>query len=155
MNNVQMSGRPTRNPEIRYTSGQNSMAIAHLTLAVDRKYKREGEPTADFINCVAFGKPAEKMERYHVTKGTKIIVSRGRIETGSYTNNDNVKVYTTNVVIEEWEFAEAKKASEDDQDAPAGAPQKAPAQPKPRPAAEPAPTDFFSDPFAEDPFGNY
>ena len=153
MNNVQMSGRAARNPEVRYTSGQNAMAIAHLTLAVDRKYKRDGDPTADFISCKAFGKTAELLEKY-VTKGTKIIVSKGRIETGSYTNKDNVKVYTTDVIIEEWEFAESKKASADDQaGAPSGAPQKAPAQPRPRPA-EPAPTDFFSDPFAEDPFGD-
>ena len=142
MNNVQLCGRATREPEVRYTSGQSSMAIARLTLAVDRKYKREGEPTADFISCKAFGKTAELMEKY-VQKGTKIIVSRGRIETGSYNNKDGVKVYTTDVIIDEWEFAESKKDSGQSHSAPA-----------PAPAAEPTQESLFSDPFAEDPFGD-
>ena len=85
------------------------MAIARYSLAVDRRFKRDGEQTADFINCVAFGKAAEFAEKY-LHKGTKIAVL-GRIQTGSYTNKDGAKVYTTDVVIEEQEFAESKNAS--------------------------------------------
>lgn len=99
-------GRLTRDPEVRYTQGNESMAIARYTLAVDRRFKRDGEATADFINCVAFGKAAEFTEKY-LTKGTKIAVT-GRIQTGSYTNKDGQTVYTTDVVVEEQEFAESK-----------------------------------------------
>lgn len=99
-------GRLTRDPEIRYTQGATPTAIARYTLAVDRRFKREGEATADFINCTAFGKAAEFAEKY-LTQGTKIAVV-GRIQTGSYTNNDGVKVYTTDVIVEEQEFAESK-----------------------------------------------
>ena len=109
MNKVVLMGRLTRDPEVRYSQGQNAMAVARYTLAVDRRFRREGEPSADFINCVVFGKSAEFTERYF-RQGTKVAVS-GRIQTGSYTNRDGVKVYTTDVVVEEQEFAESKAAS--------------------------------------------
>ena len=110
MNKVILMGRLTRDPEVRYSTGENATAIARYSLAVDRRFKRDGEPTADFINCVVFGKGAEFAEKY-LQKGTKIAVV-GRIQTGSYTNKDGVKVYTTDVVVEEQEFAESKTASE-------------------------------------------
>ena len=110
MNKVILMGRLTRDPEVRYSQGENALAIARYTLAVDRRAaRREGEATADFINCVAFGRSAEFAERY-LRQGTKIVVS-GRIQTGSYTNKDGQKVYTTEVVVEESEFAESKAAS--------------------------------------------
>ncbi len=109
MNKVILMGRLTREPEIRYSQGDNAMAIARYTLAVNRRFKRDGEQAADFINCVSFGKIAEFAEKY-LHQGTKIVVA-GRIQTGSYTNKDNQKVYTTDVVIEECEFAESKSAS--------------------------------------------
>ena len=104
-------GRLTRDPEVRYSnSGDNQLAIARYTLAVDRRFNRNGdEASADFINCVSFGKTAEFAEKYY-RKGTKIAVS-GRIQTGSYTNRDGQKVYTTDVVVEDQEFAESKNAS--------------------------------------------
>ena len=103
-------GRLTRDPEVRYSQGANSLAIARYTLAVDRRFRREGEATADFINCVAFGKQAEFAERY-LRQGVKIAVT-GRIQTGSYTNRDGQKVYTTDVVVEEQEFAESKGSAD-------------------------------------------
>jgi single-strand DNA-binding protein len=107
MNKVILMGRLTRDPEVRYSQGDNASAVARYTLAVDRRFKREGDAqTADFINCVAFGRSAEFAERY-LRQGTKIVVT-GRIQTGSYTNRDGVKVYTTDVVVEEQEFAESK-----------------------------------------------
>ena len=110
MNKVILMGRLTRDPEVRYSQGENALAIARYTLAVDRRTaRREGEATADFINCVAFGRSAEFAERY-LRQGTKIVVS-GRIQTGSYTNRDGQKVYTTEVVVEESEFAESKANS--------------------------------------------
>ena len=110
MNKVILMGRLTRDPEVRYSQGENALAIARYTLAVDRRAaRREGEPTADFINCVAFGRSAEFAERY-LRQGTKIVVS-GRIQTGSYTNKDGQRVYTTEVVVEESEFAESKANS--------------------------------------------
>ena len=103
-------GRLTRDPEIRYSSGENQTAVARYTLAVDRRFRRQGdEQTADFINCVVFGRGAEFAENY-LHQGTKI-VAVGRIQTGSYTNKDGHKVYTTEVVIEEQEFAESKAAA--------------------------------------------
>ena len=102
-------GRLTRDPDVRYSQGENPMAIARYTLAVDRRFKRDGEQSADFINCLAFGRSAEFAEKYF-KQGTKIAVS-GRIQTGSYTNREGVKVYTTEVVIEEQEFAESKAAA--------------------------------------------
>ena len=110
MNKVILMGRLTRDPEVRYYAGENSMAIARYTLAVDRRFKRDGEATADFISCVAFGRAAEFAERYF-RQGIRIVVS-GRIQTGSYTNRDGNKVYTTDVVVEEQEFAESKAVSD-------------------------------------------
>lgn len=106
MNKVILIGRLTRDGETRYSQGDNPMAITRYTLAVDRRSK--GEQEADFINCVAFGKAGEFAEKYF-RKGMKVAIS-GRIQTGSYTNKDGVKVYTTEVVIEEQEFAESKNA---------------------------------------------
>ena len=112
MNKVILMGRLTRDPEVRYTQGDNAMAIARYSLAVDRRFKRDGEPDADFINCVAFGKSGEFAEKY-LKKGTKVVVV-GRIQTGSYTNKDGQKVYTTDVVVEEQEFAESKNSGSSD-----------------------------------------
>ena len=113
MNKVILMGRLTRDPEVRYSQGETPLAIARYTLAVDRRNARSNnggdEQTADFINCVAFGRAGEFAEKYF-RKGTKLAVS-GRIQTGSYTNKDGVKVYTTEVVVEEQEFAESKNAS--------------------------------------------
>ena len=99
-------GRLTRDPEVRYSQGDNAMAIARYTLAVDRRGQKNEENTADFINCVAFGKSGEFAEKYF-RKGTKVLVT-GRIQTGSYTNKDGQKVYTTDIVVEDQEFAESK-----------------------------------------------
>ena len=109
MNKTVLIGRSTKDADVRYSQGDKPMAIASFSLAVDRKFKQEGQPTADFINCKAFGKTAEVIEKY-VTKGTKIAVV-GHIQTGSYTNKDGQKVYTTDVVIDELEFCEAKSSS--------------------------------------------
>lgn len=109
MNKVILIGRLCADPEVRYAQNQNQTAIARYRLAVDRRFKRDGEQTADFIPCVAFGKAAEFAEKY-LRQGTKIAIT-GRIQTGSYTNRDGQKVYTTDVVIEEQEFAESKGAS--------------------------------------------
>ena len=109
MNKIELCGRLTNDPEVRYSQGEKSTAIARYTLAVDRRFKQEGQPTADFIPCVAFGKNGEFAEKY-LHKGTKVIVI-GRIQTGSYTNKDGQKVYTTDVMVEEQEFAESKNAS--------------------------------------------
>lgn len=108
MNKVILMGRLTRDPEVKYTQGENTMAIARYTLAVDRRFKRDGEAAADFISCVAFGRQAEFAEKY-LRQGISIVVT-GRIQTGSYTNRDGNKVYTTDVVVEEQEFAESKNA---------------------------------------------
>lgn len=116
MNKVILIGRVVRDAEIRYSQGENPMAIARYTLAVDRRFKKEGEATADFINCVAFGKNGEFAEKY-LHKGVKIAVS-GRIQTGSYTNKDGQKVYTTDVVVEEQEFCESKSSNQQDKPKP-------------------------------------
>lgn len=108
MNRVILMGRLTAAPEIRY-SANNNQPVAHYTIACDRRFKREGEQSADFIRCVAFGKSAEFAENY-LNKGTKIIVE-GRIQTGSYTGKDGKKVYTTEVIVESQEFAESKSAN--------------------------------------------
>ena len=108
MNKVILMGRLTRDPEVRYSQGDNASAVARYTLAVDRRFKRDGEQSTDFMNCVAFGRTAEFAERY-LRQGTKMVVT-GRIQTGSYTNRDGVKVYTTDIVVEEQEFAESKAA---------------------------------------------
>ncbi len=112
MNKVILMGRLTRDPEVRYSQNDGSMAIAKYSLAVDRRGRsagQEGEQTADFINITAFGKAGEFAEKY-LRKGTKVIVT-GRIQTGSYTNKDGVKVYTTDVIAEDQEFAESKSAN--------------------------------------------
>ena len=111
MNKVVLMGRLTRDPEVRYSQGENALAIARYTLAVDRRFRRnnDGEQTADFIGCVAFGRSAEFAEKYF-RQGLKVIVT-GRIQTGSYTNKEGQKVYTTDVVVEDQEFAESKNAS--------------------------------------------
>lgn len=110
MNKVILMGRLTRDPEVRYSQGENSMAIARYTLAVDRRFQRNNnEQSADFISCVAFGKNGEFAEKY-LHKGTKICVT-GRIQTGSYNNKEGQKVYTTEVVVEEHEFAESKNSA--------------------------------------------
>ena len=109
MNKVIEIGRLTKEPEIRYSQGASSTCIARYTLAVDRKFKQEGQPNADFINCIAFGKLGEFAEKY-LHKGVKIAVT-GRIQTGSYKNKDGNTVYTTDVVVEEQEFCESKSQS--------------------------------------------
>ena len=110
MNKVIEIGRLTKDPEIRYSQGANTTCVARYTLAVDRKFKQEGQPTADFINCIAFGKLGEFAEKY-LHKGVKITVV-GRIQTGSYTNKDGQKIYTTDVVVEEQEFCESKSSNQ-------------------------------------------
>lgn len=110
MNKTILMGRLTRDPEVRYSSGNTAATVAKYTLAVDRKFRREGEPDADFIPCVVFGKGAEFAEKYF-HKGIKIALT-GRITTGKYTNKEGQTVYTTEVVVEEQEFAESKSASE-------------------------------------------
>ena len=109
MNKVFICGRLVRDPEVRYSQGEKSTAIARYTVAVDRKFKKDGEQNADFISCIAFGKTAEFAEKY-LRKGIKMLIV-GRIQTGSYTNKDGQKVYTTDVVVEEQEFAESKSES--------------------------------------------
>lgn len=110
MNKAILMGRLTRDPEVRYSQGDNSLAIARFTLAVDRRFKRAGEQEADFIGCVSFGKTAEFVEKYF-RQGMKMALV-GRIQTGSYTNKEGQKVYTTEVIVEEVEFAESKANSE-------------------------------------------
>ena len=111
MNKVILMGRLTRDAEVRYSQGDASTAVARFSLAVDRRFKRDGdEQTADFINCVAFGRTGEFFERFG-RKGTKFLVE-GRIQTGSYTNRDGQKVYTTDVVVEQVEFAESKASND-------------------------------------------
>ena len=110
MNKVILMGRLTRDAEIRYSQGESATAIARFSLAVDRRFRRDNEEqTADFINCVAFGRTAEFLERFG-RKGTKFVLE-GRIQTGSYTNKDGQRVYTTDVVAENVEFAESKNNS--------------------------------------------
>ena len=130
MNKVILMGRLTRDPEVRYSQGATPLAIARYTLAVDRRFRRDGEATADFIPCVAFGRQAEHAEKYY-HQGLRVTIS-GRIQTGSYTNKDGVKVYTTEVVVEEQEFAESKAAS----DVNAGGYQAAPAPAPSAPAGD-------------------
>lgn len=110
MNKIFLMGRLTNDPETRYTQGENPVAIARYTLAVDRRYKKDGEPTADFLRCVAIGRNAEFAEKYF-RKGTKLVIC-GHIQTGSYTNKDGQKVYTTDIYVDEQEFAESKSSAE-------------------------------------------
>lgn len=127
MNKVILMGRLTRDPEIRYSQSNEQLAIARYTLAVDRRYNKNGDQTADFISCVAFGRSAEFAEKYF-KQGIKLVVT-GRIQTGSYTNKDGNKVYTTEVVVEDQEFAESKGGSSSSNGGsyqPAGMPDQAP-----------------------------
>mgnify|MGYP000565423456 FL=1 len=118
MNKVILMGRLTRDPEVRYSSGENALAIARYTLAVDRRFHKDNEASADFIGCVAFGKGGEFAEKY-LRQGTKVVVT-GRIQTGSYTNREGQKVYTTEIVVEDQEFAESKAASQNNSQTSAG-----------------------------------
>lgn len=144
MNKVILMGRLTRDPEVRYSAGDNSMAIARYTLAVDRRFRRDSGDgqTADFIGCVAFGRSAEFAEKY-LRQGTKVVVT-GRIQTGSYTNRDGQKVYTTDVVVEDQEFAESKAASAESGMMRQSAP--APAAPMPSPSQASAGDGFMNIP---------
>ena len=141
MNKTILMGRLTKDPEVRYAASDSGMCIARYTIAVDRRRAASNDgQSADFINCVAFGKTGEFAEKYF-RKGTKILIT-GRIQTGSYTNQEGKRIYTTEVVVEEQEFAESKRASEEAADSAPSAPQ---------PAAA-APTDAMPEPlpFAED-----
>lgn len=108
MNKVMLMGRLTKDPEVRYTMGENSLAIARYTLAVNRR-STKGEVTADFITCVAFGKIGELAEKY-LFKGSRVLIT-GRIQTGNYTNKEGKKVFTTEVIVEDQEFVDSKKDS--------------------------------------------
>ena len=136
MNKVILMGRLTRDPEVRYSQGDNATAVARYTLAVDRRFRRDGEPTADFIPCVIFGRSAEFAEKYF-HQGMRVSIS-GRIQTGSYTNKDGQKVYTTDVVVEEQDFAESKAAASSYT---GGYQQQGGYQSAPEPQAAPAPTN--------------
>lgn len=138
MNKVILMGRLTRDPEVRYSQGESATAVARFSLAVDRRFKRQGEQDADFINCVSFGKTAEFAEKY-LHQGTKVVAC-GRIQTGSYTNKEGQRVYTTDVVVEELEFAESKAASEN-----RGSGMDLGFQPTSRPAPSQAAGDGFMD----------
>lgn len=110
MNKAILVGRLTRDPEVRYSQGDNATAVARYTVAVDRRFKRDNEPSADFIPCVVFGRSAEFAEKYF-RQGMRVSVS-GRIQTGSYTNKEGVKVYTTEIIVEDQEFAESRGESD-------------------------------------------
>lgn len=146
MNKTILMGRLTKDPEVRYAANDSGMAIVRYTLAVDRRRTGNDGQSADFINCVAFGKTGEFAEKYF-RKGMKILIS-GRIQTGSYTNQECQRIYTTEVIVEDQEFTESKRASEEAAAASAAAP--APSAPQPATAA--APTDAMPEPlpFAED-----
>ena len=109
MNKVILMGRLTRDPEVRYSQGANQTAVARFSVAVDRRFKREGEPDADFFNCTSFGRQAEFVERY-LHKGTKVVLS-GRVQNDNYTNKDGQMVYSVRIMVDEIEFAESKNAS--------------------------------------------
>ena len=141
MNKVILCGRLTRDPEVRYSSGENQTAVARYTLAVDRRFKRQGdEQTADFINCVAFDRAGEFAEKYF-RQGMRVLVS-GRLQTGSYVNKDGQRVYTTEVILDDQEFADSKGAASDM----GGYGQSAPSQ-------RPAPTSAIGDGFMNIPDG--
>ena len=146
MNKVILMGRLTRDPEVRYSAGDNSMAIARYTLAVDRRFRRDGDSgsSADFIGCVAFGRSAEFAEKY-LRQGTKIVIT-GRIQTGSYTNRDGQKVYTTDVVVEDQEFAESKAAASESGMMRQSAPSPMAASPMPSPAQASSADGFMNIP---------
>lgn len=116
MNKVILLGRVVRDPEVRYSQGEKSTAVARYSIAVDRKFKKDGEQNADFINCIAFGKLGELAEKY-LRKGTKIAIE-GHIQTGHYTNKDGQKIYTTDVIVDSCEFAESKSANQNNNQKP-------------------------------------
>ncbi|MCR5466798.1 MAG: single-stranded DNA-binding protein [Lachnospiraceae bacterium] len=120
MNKVIMMGRLTRDPEIRYSQGANATTIARFTIAVDRRFKREGEPEADFFNCVAFGKTGDFLEKWF-HQGNKILIT-GRVENDNYTNKDGQKVYGTRISVEEAEFGESKGNSSTQEEKPQNTP---------------------------------
>ena len=140
MNKVILMGRLTRDPEIRYSQGERSTAVARYSLAVNRTFKRDGDPDADFINCVAFDRAAEFAEKYF-RQGMRVLVS-GRIQTGSYVNKEGQKVYTTEVILDDQEFADSKGSASDM----GGYAQSAPSQ-------RPAPTSAIGDGFMNIPDG--
>lgn len=133
MNKVILMGRLTRDPDVRYSAGENALAIARYTLAVDRRFRRDGEATVDFIPCVVFGRSAEFAERYF-RQGMRVTIS-GRIQTGSYTNNEGNRVYTTEVVVEAQEFAESKNSNQNNNGSSS--------QPAPPPAPQPSASNDF------------
>ncbi len=150
MNRVILMGRLTRDPEVRYSQGERTMAIARYTLAVDRRGRRNqdgNEQTADFIPCVAFDRAGEFAEKYF-HQGMRVLIS-GRIQTGSYVNRDGQKVYTTEVIIEDQEFADSKGASSDM----SGYNNSSYQQPAPAPAQRPAPSSAIGDGFMNIPDG--
>lgn len=116
MNKVIMMGRLTKDPEIRYGQGANGTIVGAFSIAVDRRFKRDGEPDADFFNCTAFGKTAEFLEKY-IHKGTKVVIE-GRLQNDTYTNKDGQKVTATKIMVESMEFAESKAAEEKTQERP-------------------------------------
>lgn len=130
MNKVIMMGRLTRDPEVRYSQGASQTAIARFSLAVDRRFKREGEPDADFFNCTVFGKQAEFVEKY-LRQGTKVAIT-GRVQNDNYTNKEGQKVYSVQIIVEEIEFAESKNAAASSG---AGAPYQPSSKPSPSQAA--------------------
>ena len=140
MNKVILMGRLTRDPEVRYSQGERPVAVARYTLAVNRTFKRAGEPDADFINCVTFGRSAEFAEKYF-RQGMRVLVS-GRLQTGSYVNKEGQKVYTTEVILDDQEFADSKGAASEM----GGYAQAAPSQ-------RPAPTSAIGDGFMNIPDG--
>ncbi|MDD3369841.1 MAG: single-stranded DNA-binding protein [Lachnospiraceae bacterium] len=109
MNKVILMGRLTRDPEVRYSQGASATAVARFSIAVDRRFKRDGEPDADFFNCTAFGKQAEFVEKY-LHKGTKMVIS-GRVQNDNYTNKDGQMVYSVRIMVDEMEFAESKNSA--------------------------------------------
>ncbi len=162
MNKVVLMGRLTRNPNVTYTQGERATCVARYTLAVNRRFRRNDGQEADFISCVAFGRQGEFAEKY-LKQGTKIVIS-GRIQTGSYTNREGVKVYTTDVVVEEQDFAESKAAASGYSAGQAGGYQSAPAYPEqdmadyasapqPTPTSRPDPQDASTDGFMSIPDG--
>ncbi|MDO5418385.1 MAG: single-stranded DNA-binding protein [Lachnospiraceae bacterium] len=150
MNRVILMGRLTRDPEVRYSQGERAMAIARYTLAVDRRGRRSqdgNEQTADFINCVAFDRAGEFAEKYF-RQGMRVLIS-GRIQTGSYVNRDGQKVYTTDIIVDDQEFADSKGASSDMSGYNHGGYQQ-PSQPQ---SQRPAPTSAIGDGFMNIPDG--
>lgn len=117
-NKIILMGRLTKDPEIRYSQGENQIAIARFSLAVNRRWKREGEPEADFFNCTVFGRQADFVEKY-LRKGSQIVIS-GRVQNDNYTNKEGQKVYSVQIIVEEIDFAESKSASENHTSYPAG-----------------------------------